>query len=298
MKWKIGVAALVAAVVAGGCSTIYSTVLRDNEPFDPFEMAPGLYYVGSSDIAVFAIESGDEIALIDAGYKSTAKQVMANLATLCRKTQRLCLDRQHVRYILNTHAHMDHAEGISALQAATGATVVASKEGAKQLKAGGRGDFYLGDLMTYPRIKAVQEIADGEPVPLGQMTITAHLTPGHTRGCTSWSFTVKADGREVPALVNCSLSTLTYDLDGSYPGIAADFAGSFKKLRALPCDFFLGAHGKFFKLKEKREKQMAQLSPNPFVAKQTCTDYLDQEETAFRRKLKAYVPKSRRPPGY
>jgi metallo-beta-lactamase class B len=305
MGLKAGLAAGLACLGLSGCATIYSTFMRDNLPFEPFEIAPGLYYVGASDIAVFAIESGGEIALIDGGYETTAGQVLANMETLCAKTYKLCRDTQKVKYIFNTHAHMDHAAGIAALQKATGAEVVASTASATQLRAGGANDFALGSVVTYPNVENVKEIADGDSLPLGAMSITAHLTPGHTKGCTSWSFKVQVHGREATALVNCSLTVLPgYDLKGyrDYPHIAADFAMSFDKLRALPCDLPLGAHGKFFHLKEKRELQKKEPRPNPFVSREagtgTCKDYLDEEQAEFRSRLNGYVPKAMRPPGY
>lgn len=291
MRWVAlaigGVAAAGLAFVglcgctAGVRAQIYSAALQDNGDFAPFEMAPGLYYVGASDIAVFAVGGPDGLVVIDAGYEATGPRVIANL-------KRLGFEPHQVKLILNTHAHMDHAAGLALLKRETGAPLYASVKDAKLLEAGGRGDFFLGDWMTYPKVVVDRRLSDGEVVEAGGVKLTAHITPGHTKGCTSWSFDVTVDGAVKHALVICSLSTLQYRLMGNaaYPEIASDFAQTFERLRSLPCEVFLGAHGKFFDLKAKRARQMAGATPNPFVDPAGCQAFMAREEAAFRRKLK------------
>jgi metallo-beta-lactamase class B len=237
---------------------------------------------------VFALRSGDELILVDAGYRSTARQVLGNL-------EKLRINGYPVRYILSTHDHFDHAAGIEDLREATGAIVVASEKGAKQLRQGGAGDVAMGDWMTYPKVKAVESIGDGASKQIGTLVVTAHLTPGHTPGCTSWSFDVVVDGKTVPALINCSLEALFfYDVsrgNSNYPGIVDDYTQTFSKLKDLKCDFFLAVHGKNFKLDAKRKKQMeAQKArvaiDNPFVAEKDCRDYNIAKEAEFLKKAK------------
>lgn len=259
---------------------MYSALQQDNRPVEPFQIAPGLYYVGASDIAVYALTTQDGIILIDSGYESTAQRVPGNL-------RKLGLDPASVRVILNTHAHVDHASGIAALKQQTGAKFYASPGDKDELESGGRGDFYLGNWVPYPPAHVDHVLHDGEVVQLGGRALTAHFTPGHTKGCTSWSFPIPVDGREVQALVICSVSLLGYRLVDNldYPQIAADFSHSFGVLRALPCELFLGAHGKWGRLLDKMHVLAANDSPNPFIDPVGCRNFLALSEQHFRQVL-------------
>jgi metallo-beta-lactamase class B len=192
-----------------------------------------------------------------------------------------------VRILLNTHAHMDHAGGFAELKRATGARLYASAEDAVLLEAGGRGDFFLRDAMIYEPVSVDRRIADGERFTLGEVSFTAHLTPGHTKGCTSWSFPIIVDGREVNVLIVCSLSTLAYRLVGNdrYPDIVSDYERTHRILRTLPCDLFLSDHAKFFDLERKRRAVLAGVRSNPFIDPQGCRAFIDREERTFLARL-------------
>ncbi|HVY85069.1 MAG TPA: subclass B3 metallo-beta-lactamase [Caulobacterales bacterium] len=278
-------AVIVAALAALALSPAlredaWSLALRDNAPVAPFQIAPGLDYVGSSDIGVYALTTRDGIILIDAGYESTAARIPANLRALG-------LDPANVRIILNTHAHFDHAAGIAAMQRLTGAQVYASPGDAPELRCGGRGNFFLGDWMTFPLVRVDHVLHDGEQVRLGERVLTAHFTPGHTKGCTSWTFPIVVDGQERQALIICSLSTLRYRLvdNRDYPNIAADYEHTYSVLHHLPCEVFLGAHAKWFDMDRKRRALAAGRSPNPFVDPIGCRTHIDTREAAFFREL-------------
>jgi metallo-beta-lactamase class B len=272
-------AAGLSGCTSGARAQIYSAVQRDNGAFAPFEIADGLYYVGTSDIAVYALRTSAGLVVIDGGYETTAPRVLANLRTLG-------FQPSDVKVLLNTHAHMDHAAGLAELKRATGAQLFVSERDADEVETGGRGDFYLGDWMTYPPAHVDRRLRDLEEVRLGETVLTAHVTAGHTKGCTSWAFDVFVDGVARRALVICSTSTLTYRLrdNAQYPEIAADFARTFATLRSLRCEVFLGAHGKFFRLREKRARQIAG-GASPFVDPEGCASFIDREERAFRRRL-------------
>ena len=259
----------------------YSALMRDNGAMSPFAIAPGLYYVGSSDIAVFAIATAAGLIVIDGGYETTAPMVLENL-------RQLGFEPHAVQILLASHAHFDHASGLAWLKAETGAKLYASPEDATLLESGGRGDFYLADWMTFPKVVVDRRLHDGEEVKLGEMILTAHFTPGHTKGCTSWSFPLQVDGAAVQALAICSLSILRYRLVGndSYPNIAADFQHSFALLQQLPCELFLGAHGSFFDLHGKRAKQRAGTSPNPFVDGAGCKAFIEARQKIFLKALR------------
>jgi metallo-beta-lactamase class B len=260
----------------------YALLQQDNHPRAPVQIARGVYYVGASDAASYVIDTGDGLILLDAGYPSTAGQVLANIGALG-------FEPSDVRIILNTHAHFDHAGGLADVKAAArGAALYSSPLDAELLRRGGRGDFYLRDFFRYPPVEVDHELRDGEEVRLGNATLTAHFTPGHTRGCTSWAFPVTMhDGRTAQALVLCSFSTLSYDLTGegeAYPNIAADYLASYDALARLPCDVFLGAHGRWFDLERKRAR-VAAGEADAFFDPEGCRTYIADNRRAFEAEL-------------
>jgi metallo-beta-lactamase class B len=272
----LGVVALVFWLSPATLERAYSFAQQDNNPEPPVEIAPGVYFVGASDVASYAIDTGDGLILIDGGYADTAPQILANLRTLG-------FEPSDVRILLNTHAHFDHAAGLAALKEATGAELYASPADAALLRAGGRGDFFLRDFFRYPAVSVDRELRDGETITLGSATLTAHFTPGHTKGCTSWTFPVTMhDGSVQQALVICSLSTLSYDFtdNPAYPNIVSDYRRTYETLSALPCDVFLGAHGRWFDLPGRRLR-VAAGDRNAFVAPEECSAFLAESRAAF-----------------
>lgn len=249
---------------------------RGNEPVKPFEIAQGLWWVGASDVASYLIQTNKGLVLIDGGYESTAPRILNNI-------RRLGFDPKQVKIILNSHAHLDHAGGIAALKAATGAKVLVSAEDGKLMARGGKGDFFLGDRYPYPALKPDGTIRDGQKVKLGERTLTARLTPGHTRGCTTWTFPVTIAGQVRQAMILCSNSVLPgYRLAGqeSYPGIAADYEKSYRFWRSAPCEVFLGSHAQFFRAHEKAAK-----GPEAFVDPAGCRAYFEKGYAAFKAEL-------------
>src|SRR5206468_11768837 len=124
---------------------------------------------------------------------------------------------------------------------------------------GGKGDFYWGDDFAYEPVKPDRIISDGERVELGGVTLTAHLTPGHTKGCMSWSMQVNQDGKNYEVVFLCSLTASLYKLtyDGRYPNIVEDVRGTLQKLRGLHADVMLATHGFYFDLDGKAARQKA-----------------------------------------
>ncbi len=242
---------------------------NDNDPYPPFEIAPRLEYVGSSGVAVYALRTSEGVILIDGGYADTAPMVLESL-------RERGINPRDVRIILNTHEHFDHAAGIAALQDATGARVYASPLGADVLEAGGHNDFsfVIRNFFEFDRVENVHRLRDGEQITLGDVTVTAHFTPGHTRGCTSYSFPVTIAGETRQALLICSLARLPlYRLGDDYEGIEADAARSIAKLRSLPCEVFLEVHGHNFDLDARRD--LLPTNSAAFVNPDRCVGYLD-----------------------
>jgi metallo-beta-lactamase class B len=257
-----------------------------NQPFAPFHIIGNIYYVGASDVTSYLIRTPDGDILLDGGFAQTAPQIEANVKTLGFKLS-------NVRVLLNSHAHSDHAGGLAELKKRSGAKLVAMDGDAQELENGGRGDFFFGDGFLFPAVTPDRVIHDGDTVSLGGTTLTAHLTPGHTRGCTTWTMTASEAGRDCHVVFVCSASVLDgyrlIDLPGkpaSYLGIAKDYERAFQVWKALPCEVFLGAHGQFFKLSEKRAAMKKGAAVNPFIDPPGYQEYVLRKEVDFETELK------------
>ena len=251
--------------------------LSMNRPVAPFHIAGSIYYVGASDVTSFLIVTPAGDILLDGGYEQTAPQIEANIRALGFKLS-------DVKILINSHAHADHAGGLAELKRLTHARFVAMQVDAALLARGGRGDFFFGDRSTFPPITPDRLIHDGDTVSLGGVTLTAHLTAGHTRGCTTWTMTTDDHGTALHVVFVGSMSVLQgYRLAGreSYPGITADYERSFRVLHALPCDIFLGSHGQFFDLTRKRAALAHSPAANPFIDPAGYRAYVDAAERAF-----------------
>ncbi len=251
----------------------------ENRPVPPFRIIGNIYYVGASDVTSFLIVTPSGNILLDGGFAETAPQIEANI-------HKLGFRLKDVRFLLNSHAHYDHAGGLAELKKRTGAQFVAMEGDATVLAGGGRGDFFV--KTGFHPVKPDRVIHDGDTVSLGGTTMTAHRTAGHTRGCTSWSTVVTEKGKEYHVVFVGSLSVLQgYRLTGkeSYPGIAADYEKSIAVLKALPCDVFLGPHGSFFNLTDKREALAKGATPNPFIDPAGYQEYLTRSEQSFQAEL-------------
>src|ERR1051325_354339 len=204
--------------------------LTGNERVAPFHIAGTVYYVGAADITSYLITTPKGHIVIDGGLAETAPMILANI-------RKLGFDPHDVRIILNSHAHTDHAGGIAELRRAAGAKFLASAPEAAQLARGGLDDPQFGNRFPFPPAPPDQLLRDNQRITLGGTTLTAHITAGHTRGCTTW--TMRTAGRDVVFL--CSISAPSdYRLVGNpqWPDAVRDYRRSFATLRALPCDIF------------------------------------------------------------
>ncbi len=254
----------------------------ENQPVAPFRIAGNIYYVGASDVTSFLIVTPAGDILLDGGFPETAPQIEANIAKLKFKLS-------DVKCLLNSHAHFDHAGGLAELKERTGAKLIAMDADAALLASGGRGDFFFGNRLTFPPVRPDRIIHDGDTVTLGGVTLTAHLTAGHTRGCTTWTTDTQDNGKTLQVVFIGSMSVLPgYRLSGkqSYRGIGADYAKSFRALKALPCDVFLASHGTFFNLTGKREALVKSPAANPFIDPAGYRAYVDRAERAYNDELR------------
>ena len=286
-RWALLIALLVAGVGVLGYQ--WKSAIRRNRsvPDEPFRIAGNLYYVGSTGVTAFLLAGPEGHILIDGGYPETAPLIVGSMA-------RLGFDIRDVRMLLNSHAHFDHAGGLRELQEASGAELWISERDAPFVAAGGAGDRTFGPLRflgfgRFPPARVDHRFSDGDTLRVGPLELTAHVTAGHTPGCTSWSFSVRHEYRDLRVVSVCSLSLLPFMDFGpeeSYPGIRADFEQSFRTLRRLPVDIFLGSHGSFFELERKRRASATADDPaDPFVDPAGYLEYLDRAERRFRAAL-------------
>jgi metallo-beta-lactamase class B len=228
--------------------------------FPPHKIIGNIYYVGTKTLSSFLIVTPQGNILLDSTYER-------NVPVIQKSVEQLGFKFSDVKILLGNHAHGDHQEGDALVKQLTGAQVIAMAEDVpalQALKPGGK---------EHP-IDPV--IHDGDKVMLGGVTLVAHLTPGHTRGCTSWTATAQDGGKTYNVLFGCSLrppATIS-------PAVAEEFNRSFKLVRTLPCDIQLGDHGAQYNMQAKYAK-LKPGAPNPFVDAANCMMEADVEEAMF-----------------
>lgn len=254
-----------------------------NQPVEPFRIVGNIYYVGASDITSYLITSPKGHILLDGGFVETAPMIRDNIRKLGFKVE-------DVKYLLNSHAHSDHAGGLSQLKQWTGAQFVATRADGEQIARGGHNDPMWGDKYLFPPTQPDRTIADRDTVTIGDTVMTAHLTPGHTRGCTTWTTdaTDEASGHRYQVVFLCSVSAPGYKLinNANYPNIVDDYHKTFAYLKTIPADVFLASHGNFFHLNDKRAALKADPKHNPFINPQEFREFVSAAESDFEAELK------------
>jgi metallo-beta-lactamase class B len=226
-------------------------------PVAPFQIADHLYYVGSRDLAAYLVTTPAGNILINANLATSPPQIRASIQALGFKWA-------DTKILLNGQAHFDHIAGAAQVLRETGAKDFVMDGDVDAVLSGGHKDFAFGTAITtdFPPARVDRILHDNDTVTLGNVTLTAHKTAGHTRGCTTWTLRVHLPGEPATQLRNVVIIGGMAALPGyhliatpghpaSYPGIADDFAHTFATLHALPCDIFLGAHGVYFDLLPK-----------------------------------------------
>lgn len=259
---------LPAVTVRGKTYTPQSILARNmgttedqTTQFPPHRIVGNIYYVGTRTLSSFLVTTSEGHILIDTTYER-------NVKTIAKSVADLGFSFSDVRIVLGNHAHRDHQEGDALVKAMTGATVMAMAEDVPALEA------MMAAGKQYPIGRVLHH---GDTVSLGGVTLTAHLTPGHTRGCTTWTTTVREDGKPYDVVFSCSLrspNTLT-------PAVVEELTRSFALVRALPCDVQVGDHPAQYNMHEKYER-MRKGGPNPFIDPEGCTLEADVQEAMFK----------------
>ncbi len=251
---------------------------RWNEPFAAFTVIGNVHYVGTATVSAWLITTPEGHILIDGILPQSVPLIAANVKALGFRIE-------DVRYLLNSHAHIDHAGGLAGLQRLSGAKMIASAKDKPFLEAGDIG-FGPSGGMKFPSIRVDRVIGDGETVSLGGTTLTAHLTPGHSPGCTTWTMRARGkDGVMRDVLFHCSATVAGQSLvPEAYPGMIADFRASFAKLRRMKADIFLANHDNFFDLSAKRAR-LAAGDAAAFIDPTELDRFAQRMEAAFEAEL-------------
>jgi metallo-beta-lactamase class B len=251
-------------------------------PFPPFHIAGNLYYVGSADLASYLIATPDGLILINSSLESSVPLIRKSVETLGFKFS-------NVKVLLISHAHSDHCAGSAQIIKLTRAKYEVMEADVPVIESGGRADFHYGKdpSSLYPPAHVDRILHDGDRVSLGGAVLTAHLTPGHTKGTTTWTMDEKENGRTLHVVIVGSPNVNPgYKLvnNKAYPQIASDYKRGFAVLDSLPCDIFLGAHGAYFGLKDKYARSKSG-DKNAFIDPNGYKAYIADRERVFAAEL-------------
>jgi metallo-beta-lactamase class B len=248
----------------------------------PFRVIDNIYYVGTEDLSSFLITSQAGHVLIDTGHEKNADAVMAGIRQAGFKVE-------DVRIILTTQAHFDHVGAHARLAEASGARVLVSAQDAPLVREGGRGDFHLGPDYYFPKVKVDGELHDGQVVTVGSIALTARITPGHTKGTTTWTMMARDRNGRMRHVVVLGSTTVNDGVklvdNREYPLIVSDFRKSFRVQKGLTCEVFLSAHASAFNGLEKAKAAAGGKGEDAFIDPQGCRAAIERTEKAFEARL-------------
>jgi metallo-beta-lactamase class B len=252
------------------------------EPFSPFHIAGNLYYVGSKGLANYLITTPQGHILINSDLE-------ANVPLIRASVEKLGFKFNDIKILLISHAHWDHDAASATILKATGAKYMVMDGDVPVVESGGKTDFQYGNTpgSLYPPTKVDRVLHDGDEVKLGDAVLTAHLTPGHTKGCTTWTMKVSEGGQTYNVVIVGSPNVNPgYKLvnNAQYPTIANDYQRMFRVLKSLPCDIFLGAHGGYFDM-EAKYTRMTKGGSNPFIDSAGYKKFVSDKEQEFHAEL-------------
>jgi metallo-beta-lactamase class B len=268
----LSVVVLISVFLACNTNALAQADSDWHRPFPAFKIAGNLYYVGTADLAVYLINTPQGNILINSDFEEDVPLIRKSI-------EQLGFNYKDTKILLISHAHTDHDGGMGLLKKETNGKlmVMDADVPAEESTAPGR-----------PGVHVDRILHDGDTVELGGAKLTARLTPGHTKGCTTWTMQVQDGGRTLNVVIIGSPNVNAgYILVGNkdYPQIAQDYVKTFAVLSSLPCDLFLGAHGAYFGLKAKYEKMKAG-APNPFIDPSGYKAYVAERDETFRKEWK------------
>jgi metallo-beta-lactamase class B len=268
-------ALLLSAIQSGGIPPEWK------EPIEPFRVIGPIHYVGTAELASYLITTSEGHILLDTPCEGETPLVLESI-------RKLGFDPRDIKILLNSQAHYDHTGGLRAIRELSGARLMAGAGDRELLERGGRGDFAFGDRLLFPEVTVDRALEDGDEITLGGVTLTVRLTPGHTRGSTTYLTTVEEGGRSYRVVFPASLSVnpgVRLASPPSYEGIAEDYRQSIEILESLKPDVFLAAHGIAFGLREKAELLRKGAASNPFVGGDEYASWLSRMKVAYKEQL-------------
>ena len=258
-----------------------------NQPQQPFRVYGNTYYVGPRGLTSILLTSSAGHVLIDGALPESVPQVVANIRSLGFRIE-------DVKLIVNSHVHFDHGGGISELQRLSGAKVAASPWSAEVLtKSGvGRGDPQFGAVTPVALVPRATNLRDGQTLRVGDIRLTAHFTPGHTPGGTSWTWKSCANGRCLNLVYSDSMTPVSaegfrFSDSREYPTAVRDFEKSFAFLRSAPCDILLTSHPEASGLWQRLEGRQKGVKPDPMVSPNACKELAGRAAEQLRRRLES-----------
>jgi len=282
---KIVVALVALLSVAGAVQAqtvkdlLETLKVKWNTPTEPFKMIGNVYYVGTDGLASYLITSPQGHILVDTVMPEATSQIKANIEKLGFKVT-------DIKYLVNTHAHIDHTGGLAEMKQASGAQMIAG-EADKPLLEGG---YYPGAqedaALAFPPVKVDRTVREGDTVSVGGVTLTARETPGHSPGCTSWEFAVKDGDATRSVLIFCSGTVALNRLvtNPTYSGIVTDYRKTFARAKDMKVDVLLAPHPEMYRMQDKRA-MLSDGAPNPFVNPGEFNAYAATLEKAFEDAL-------------
>jgi metallo-beta-lactamase class B len=240
---------------------------QQENQFPPHKIIGNIYYVGTETLAAFLVTTPQGHILINTMYERTVPVIQ-------KSVEQLGFKFTDIKIVLGSHAHADHMEGDALVKQLTGAQVVAMEQDVAALQA----------IQPAGKAHPIDKVLhDGDQVTLGDTTLVAHLTPGHTKGCTTWTMKVQDEGRSYDVVIIGSMGVnpgMRLVNNANNPSIAAEYVQGFKTLRTLPCDVPLGSHPAMYNMVAKHAKLGAK--PNPFIDPQGYKTEVDLVERTFK----------------
>ncbi len=279
---SIALLLIVTIIVVANRAPVY--VQNDwTEPFPAFRIAGNLYYVGSKGLAAYLVTTPEGHILINSNMEANVPMIRASMESLGFKFN-------DIRILLISHAHSDHCGGSATIKRLTGAKYMVMEGDVDVVESGGKTDFHYGNdpEAGFAPVKVDRVLRDGDDVKLGGATLTARLTPGHTKGCTTWTMKVDDGSKQRDVVIVGSPNVNPgYKLVGGavYPRMTEDFEKTFRVLKSLPVDYFLGAHGAYFDLEVKFAQSKAGAA-TPFIDPAGYKSFVADREEAFLKELK------------
>jgi metallo-beta-lactamase class B len=248
-----------------------------NQPIPPAKIVGNIYYVGTNGVSSFLVVTPDGHILIDSGFNQSVPLIRDSV-------QALGFRFEDIRILLSSHAHFDHVAGHSLTQKLTGAQIIASRADGEVIA---RGDDRL--WAGWHGSPVTRIVDDNDVVQLGGVILKAHLTPGHTEGCTTWTMDATEAGQSYGVVFACGYGInpgVRLVGNSAYPGIVDDYARTFRVLAALKPDVFLAQHPYVFRLEEKLQQARARATPNPFVDPDGYRKAVEAAEAAYLDQLR------------